>query len=304
VTALIGHTPVVRLRRIAGEGAAAIWAKVEKHNPGGSIKDRIALAMVEAAEAEQVLKPGGTIIEPTSGNTGIGLAMVGATRGYRVILVMPDTMSVERRQSLRAYGAELILTPGEQGMRGAVARATELVDCHGYWMPNQFENPANPAVHRRTTALEIVAQVPNPIDALVCAVGTGGTLTGTGSALREHYPEIRIFAVEAAASPVLTGGEPGPHKIPGTGAGFIPAVLDRTLIDRVIHVTDKEAWTTTRRLARTEGLLVGISSGAAAQGAVQVARELGSDRTVVVVFPDGGERYLSTGVFSPDQEGV
>jgi cysteine synthase A len=297
VTDLIGHTPVVRLQRVIDAADATVWAKLEKHNPGGSVKDRIALAMVEAAEKADLLQPGGTIVEPTSGNTGIGLAMVGAARGYRVILVMPDTMSVERRQLLGAYGAELVLTPGAEGMKGAVAKAEGLVAQHGYWMPNQFTNPANPEVHRRTTAPEIIAQVPGPIDAFVASVGTGGTLTGAGSTLRVHYPEVRIYAVEAAESPVLTGGKPGPHKIPGTGAGFIPEVLDRTLIDEVIHVSSEEAWAMTRRLAREEGLSVGISSGAATCAAARVARRLGSGHTVVVILPDTGERYLSTGVF-------
>ena len=303
VSELIGHTPVLRLRRVIDPQGVVVWAKVEKHNPGGSIKDRIALAMIEAAERSGELQPGGTIVEPTSGNTGIGLAMVGAARGYRVILTMPDSMSVERRQLLAAYGAELALTPGGEGMRGAVARAEGLVAERGFWMPNQFGNRANPDVHRRTTGPEILAQVPGPIHAFVATVGTGGTLTGTGSLLREHYPQMRIYAVEAAASPVLTGGQPAPHKIPGTGAGFIPDVLDRSLIDEVLHVTDDEAWEMTRRLAREEGLMVGISSGAAAFGAACVARQLdaawdsGDEPTIVTILPDGGERYLSTGVF-------
>jgi cysteine synthase A len=274
-----------------------VWAKVEKHNPGGSVKDRIALAMIEAAERSGELRPGGTIVEPTSGNTGIGLAMVGAARGYRVILVMPDSMSLERRQLLAAYGADLVLTPGDEGMRGAVARAEALIAEQGHWMPNQFGNLANPGVHRRTTGPEILAQVPGPIHAFVAAVGTGGTLTGTASFLREQYPEMRVYAVEAAAAPVLAGGQPAPHKIPGTGAGFIPDVLDISLIDEVLHVTDDEAWEMTRRLAREEGLMVGISSGAAAFCAARVARQLGASQTVVTVLPDGGERYLSTGVF-------
>jgi cysteine synthase A len=297
VSDLIGHTPVVRLRQVVAANDATVWAKVEKHNPGGSIKDRIALAMVLDAERSGALSPGGTIVEPTSGNTGIGLAMVGAARGYRVLLIMPDSMSVERRQLLAAYGAELVLTAGAEGMRGAVTRAEALVAEHRYWMPNQFGNPANPDVHRRTTGPEILAQVPGPIHAFVASVGTGGTLTGTGSFLRNHYAEMRIYAVEAAASPVLTGGKPAPHKIPGTGAGFIPEVLDTSLIGEVLHVTDDEAWEMTRRLAREEGLMVGISSGAAAFGAVDVARRLGAGHTVVTILPDGGERYLSTGVF-------
>ena len=308
VSNLVGHTPVVRLRRVVGLQDATVWAKLEKHNPGGSIKDRIALAMIEDAERSSALQPGATIVEPTSGNTGIGLAMVGAARGYRVILTMPDTMSTERRQMLAAYGAELVLTPGSPGMRGAVAQAEALVAEHGYWMPNQFGNPANPEVHRRTTGPEILAQVPGPIHAFVSAVGTGGTLTGTGSFLRAHYPQVNLYAVEAAASPVLTGGQPGPHKIPGTGAGFIPDVLNLSLIDEVLDVTDDDAWTMTRRLAQEEGLMVGISSGAAAFAAAQMARRWGSGHTIVVILPDTGERYLSTGVFDQDlhssQEGV
>jgi cysteine synthase A len=296
---LIGGTPVVRLRRVLDlERDATVWAKLEKHNPGGSIKDRIARSMIDDAEASGALQAGGTIVEPTSGNTGIGLAMVGASRGYRVILVMQDSMSVERRQLLAAYGAELVLTPGAEGMTGAVNVARELVARHGYWMPNQFGNPANPAAHRRTTGPEVLAQVPAPIAAFVASVGTGGTLTGTGSFLREHYPELGIYAVEAAASPVLTGGPAAPHKIPGTGAGFIPDVLDLSLIDEVLHVTDDDAWAMTRRLAREEGLMVGISSGAAAVGAARVARRLGAGHTVVTIFPDTGERYMSTGVFA------
>ncbi len=297
VTQLIGHTPVVRLNRVVGEGAAAVWAKVERHNPGGSVKDRIALAMVEAAERAGALRPGGVIIEPTSGNTGVGLALVGAAKGYRVILVMPDTMSVERQQLMRAYGAEVVLTSGKEGMKGSIHKAEELVAERGGWMPNQFANPANPEVHRRTTAPEIMAQVPRHIDAFVAGVGTGGTLTGVGSALKAHDPGIQIVALEPAASPVLSGGPAGPHKIAGMGAGFIPAVLDTGLIDRILQVTDEQAFEMVRRLAREEGLLVGISSGAAAWGAVQVAHELGAGKTVVTLLPDTGERYLSTEIF-------
>jgi cysteine synthase A len=298
VIGLIGHTPVVRLQRIVGEVAATVWAKLEKYNPGGSVKDRIALAMIKAAERAGDLQPRGTIVEPTSGNTGVGLAMVGAARGYRVILVMPETMSVERRQLMHAFGAEVVLTPGPQGMKGSIAKAEELAARHGYWMPNQFENPANPEVHRRTTAPEIIAQVPGPIDAFVACVGTGGTLTGTGGVLKDRYPAIQIYALEPAESAVLSGGQPGAHKIPGMGAGFIPKVLDMQIIDHIVQVRSDQAWEMTRRLAAEEGLLVGISSGAAAHAAVRVAQELGRGRTVVVLFPDTGERYLSTDVFA------
>jgi cysteine synthase A len=300
VIELIGHTPVVRLRRVVGEDDATVWAKLEKHNPGGSVKDRIALSMVEAAQASGELAPGGTIVEPTSGNTGIGLAMVGVAKGYHVVLVMPESASLERRQLMSAYGAELILVGDEGGMVRAVNKAKELVAEHGYWMPNQFENPANPEAHRRTTGPEILAQVKGPIDAFVASVGTGGTITGTGEALKARYPALKVYAIEPAESPVLSGGKPGAHKIPGAGAGFIPKVLNREIIDEIIAVPGEAAWEMTRRLARQEGLSVGISSGANAYAAVQVARRLGSGRTVVVILPDTGERYLSTGVFSTE----
>ncbi|MBN1641881.1 MAG: cysteine synthase A [Anaerolineae bacterium] len=302
VTGLIGNTPVVRLQRVVGPQDAAVWAKLERHNPGGSIKDRIALLMVEAAERAGVLAPGGTIVEPTSGNTGIGLAMVGAARGYHVILVMPESASLERQQLMHAYGAELVLVSGAQGMVDAVAKAHELVERHGYWMPNQFENPANPEAHRRTTAPEILAQVPGPIDAFVASVGTGGTITGTGQVLKGHYPALKVYAIEPAESPVLSGGAPGAHKIPGAGAGFVPKVLDRTVIDEIVTVRSADAWEMTRRLARQEGLSVGISSGANACAAVDVAQRLGPGHTVVVIMPDTGERYLSTGVFTDRSE--
>jgi len=279
-------------------GGATVWAKLESFNPGGSVKDRIALSMIEAAEQDGRLRPGSTIIEPTSGNTGIGLAMVAAVKGYRLILTMPDTMSQERRDLLAAFGAELILTPGAQGMKGAVAKAQELAAQNpDYFMPQQFENPANPEIHRRTTAQEILAQVPGPIHAFVGGVGTGGTITGVGEVLKSCYPGVQIVAVEPAASPVLSGGQPGPHKIQGIGAGFVPAILNRDVIDEIIQVTNEDAAETARRLVREEGLLVGISSGAAAWAALQVAVRLGEGKTVVVVLPDTGERYLSTGLF-------
>ncbi|MGQ9600358.1 MAG: cysteine synthase A [Anaerolineae bacterium] len=293
---LIGNTPVVRLQRLPGPGSATVWAKLEKDNPGGSVKDRIGKSMIEAAEADGILKPGGVIIEPTSGNTGIGLAMVAAVKGYRLILVMPDTMSAERRAILKAFGAELILTPGAEGMKGAVAKAEALVRDHGYFMPQQFKNPANPEVHRQTTAREILEQVGH-VDAFVGGVGTGGTITGVGEILKQISPEVRIVAVEPADSPVLSGGQPGRHRIQGIGAGFVPDVLNRAVVDEVIPVTNEDAAETARRLAREEGLLVGISSGAAAWAALQVARRLGEGKVVVTVLPDTGERYLSTGLF-------
>jgi len=299
VLELIGRTPVVRLQRMPAPGSATVWAKLERANPGGSVKDRIGLAMIEAAERDGLLRPGGVIVEPTSGNTGIGLAMVAAVKGYRLILTMPDSLSVERRTLLAAYGAELVLTPGAAGIKGAIARAEELVrENPGSFMPQQFKNPANPEVHRRTTAVEILQQVDGPIHAFVAGVGTGGTLTGVGEVLKERYPAVQIVAVEPANSPVLSGGQPGPHKIQGIGAGFVPDVLNRDVVDEVITVTNEEAMETARRLAREEGLLVGISSGAAAFAALRVAERLGDGQTVVVILPDTGERYLSTELFS------
>jgi cysteine synthase len=293
---LVGNTPVVRLHRVVPEGAATIWAKLERGNPAGSVKDRIGKAMIEAAEEAGQLRPGSVIVEPTSGNTGIGLAMVAAVKGYRLILTMPDTMTAERRALLKAYGAELVLTPGDEGMKGAIARAQEMVRDHGYFMPQQFMNPANPEVHRLTTAREILEQVGH-LDAFVGGVGTGGTITGVGEVLRERIPGALVIAVEPASSPVISGGQPGKHKIPGIGAGFVPQVLNTGVIDEIITVDDDAAWDMTRRLAREEGILAGASSGAAAWAAVQVARRLGGGKVVVVVLPDTGERYLSTALF-------
>jgi cysteine synthase A len=296
VLALIGNTPMVRLQRLPPPGSAAVWAKLEAFNPGGSVKDRIALAMIDAAEDSGAIKPGGTIVEPTSGNTGIGLAMVSAVKGYRLVLTMPDTLSLERRALLKAFGAELILTPGRAGMKGAIARAEELARDEGYFMPLQFANPANPEIHRRTTATEILAQVKHP-DAFVGGVGTGGTITGVGEVLKAALPGIEVVAVEPEGSPVLSGGEPGPHKIQGIGAGFLPAVLNTAIIDEIIKVEEADAQATTRRLAQEEGILAGISAGAAAWAALQVAERLGAGKTVVTLLPDTGERYLSTGLF-------
>jgi cysteine synthase A len=298
VLELIGRTPVARLQRMPVPGSATVWAKLERANPGGSVKDRIGLAMIEAAERDGLLKPGGVIIEPTSGNTGIGLAMTAAIKGYRLILTMPDTLSVERRTLLAAYGAELVLTPGAEGMKGAIAKAEELVrENPGSLIPQQFRNPANPEVHRRTTAVEILQQMDGPIHAFVAGVGTGGTLTGVGEVLKERYPAVQVVAVEPANSPVLSGGQPGPHKIQGIGAGFVPDVLNMDVVDEIITVANEEALETARRLAREEGLLVGISSGAAAFAALRVAERLGDGQTVVVILPDTGERYLSTELF-------
>lgn len=293
----IYNTPLVRLNRLSAPGCAAVWGKMEASNPGGSIKDRIALAMVEDAERRGLIKPGDTLIEPTSGNTGIGLALVCAVKGYKLILTMPETMSSERRRLLAAYGAELVLTPGGQGMRGAVTRAEELSAQHGYHVPMQFNNPANPQVHEQTTGPEIIAALDGRVDGFVAGVGTGGTLTGVGRALRRHNPETLIVAVEPAASPVLSGGAPGQHKIQGIGAGFIPEVLDTGIYQEVMTVNDADACDTTRRLAREEGLFVGISAGANVFAALKLAKRLGPDKNVVTILCDTGERYLSVGVF-------
>ena len=291
---------MVQLRRLPGPEDAGVWAKLESFNPGGSVKDRICLNMIEAAERDGRLHPGDTIVEPTSGNTGIGLALVAAVKGYRLILTMPDTMSEERRSLLAAYGATVILTPDTKGMHGAVQKAEEIVaENPSYFMPQQFKNPANPAVHRMTTAQEILQQMPQ-LDAFISGVGTGGTITGVGQVLRTHYPHIKIFAVEPDASPVLSGGEAGYHTLQGIGAGFIPPVLDTTIYDEVIRVTDSDATTYTRRLAREEGMLVGVSSGAACIAALQVARRLGTGKAVLAIFCDAGERYLTTDLFQAE----
>lgn len=294
VIELIGNTPLVKLNRLVREGMADVYAKMESFNPGGSVKDRICLSMIEDAERRGVLKPGGTIIEPTSGNTGIGLAMISAVKGYKLILTMPETMSIERRYILQAYGAEIVLTPGTEGMSGAIRRAEEMVaNTPGSFMPQQFNNPANPEVHRSTTAEEVWEATGGRIDAFVAGVGTGGTITGVGEVLKARKPDVKIIAVEPANSPVLSGGKPGPHKIQGLGAGFVPQVLNREVIDDVRTVVDQMAFDTARLMASQEGLLVGISSGAAAAVALDVARELGPGKVVVVVLPDTGERYFS-----------
>jgi cysteine synthase A len=295
----IGRTPLVRVEGLTGPDDAEVWAKLEGSNPGGSVKDRIAWAMVQAAEASGLLLPGGTIVEPTSGNTGIGLAMVAAARGYRLVLTMPETMSLERRQTFAAFGAEMRLSPGAGGMKGAIALAEAAMDeIEGAFMPQQFENPANPAVHRATTGPEIIGALGGSApDAFVAGVGTGGTITGVGEVLKALRADVRVVAVEPDASPVLSGGAPGPHKIAGIGAGFVPGVLNRSIIDEVIRVTNEDAAETARLMASRAGLFCGISSGAAMHAALAVARSLGRGKRVVTVLPDRGDRYLSTNLF-------
>ena len=294
VLELIGRTPMVRLARLPAPGGAAVAAKLESVNPGGSVKDRIAAAMIEDAERRGLLRPGATIVEPTSGNTGIGLAVVAAVRGYRLILTMPEDMSVERQRLLARFGAEIRLTPAIEGMSGAVYAAEELMREHPDWfMPQQFQNPANPEVHRRTTALEILEATGGKLDAFVAGVGTGGTITGVGEVLKQKVPGVRVIAVEPARSPVLSGGRFRPHAIHGIGASFVPGVLNRDVIDRIVPVRDEDALEWSRRLAREEGLLVGVSAGAAVFAACAVAAELAAGQLVVTLLPDTGERYLS-----------
>ncbi len=305
ITQTIGNTPLIRLRRVVGDAKATVVAKLENFNPLWSVKDRIGVAMINAAEREGKLKPGGTVIEPTSGNTGIGLAFVCAARGYKLVVTMPETMSLERRRLLKAFGAEVVLTPGEKGMNGAIARAKELLqETPGSFMPQQFENPANPEIHRKTTAEEIWRDTDGKVDILISGVGTGGTITGVGEVIKKRKPSFKAIAVEPTASPVITqrkaGQElkPGRHKIQGLGAGFIPGVLNVDIVDEVVQVDDDDAFKMARRLAREEGMLCGISCGAAAHAAVQVAcRPENAGKLIVVVLPDLGERYLSTALF-------
>jgi cysteine synthase A len=300
VSELIGNTPLVRLRRISEESGSNVVAKLEFANPGGSVKDRIGLAMIEAAEREGKIGPDTIILEPTSGNTGIALALVSAARGYKCMLVMPETMSKERRMLLRAYGADLVLTPGVEGMPGAIRRAEELAasDEH-YFIPQQFENPANPEIHRRTTAEEIWRDTDGKVDAIVAGIGTGGTITGVGEVLKERKPDVRCVGVEPDGSPVLSGGAKGPHALQGIGAGFVPKVLNTKIYDEIVRVTNEDAFASARRIAREEGLLVGISSGAAIWAAEQVANRAESKgKLIVVIVPSNGERYLSTALFN------
>ena len=300
VTQLVGNTPLVRLRRVTEGAGADVVAKLEFFNPANSVKDRIGVAMIDAAEQAGLIKPDTIILEPTSGNTGIALAMVAAARGYRIVLTMPETMSIERRMLLRAFGAELVLTPGAQGMPGAIAKAEELAKTdQRYFVPQQFENLANPAIHHATTAEEVWRDTDGKVDIFVAGVGTGGTITGVAQVLKERKPSVKIVAVEPAASPVLSGGQKGPHPIQGIGAGFVPPVYDEDLVDEIITVANEDAFDLARRLAREEGLLVGISSGAAVWAALQLAhRPENAGKQIVVVLPSFGERYLSTALFA------
>lgn len=295
---LIGNTPMVKLNKLVGHEDADVYAKLEFFNPGSSVKDRIALSMIETAEKEGKLKPGSVIIEPTSGNTGIGLAMIAAAKGYKVILVMPETMSMERRKLLKAFGADLVLTEGVKGMRGAIEKAVEISkENPEYFMPQQFENPSNPEVHRNTTAKEILDQMDGQFDMLIAGVGTGGSITGIGEVVKNAIGDVKIVAVEPKNSPVLSGGQPGPHKIQGIGAGFVPKILNTDVIDEIVQVEDEVAMEYARKMAREEGILVGISSGAAIYAAIQQAKALGKGKKIVVIIPSYGERYLSTPLF-------
>lgn len=302
VASLIGETPIVKLNGVADEDSADIYVKLEFMNPGSSVKDRIALAMIEAAEEDGTLTKGDTIVEPTSGNTGIGLAMVAAAKGYKLVVIMPDTMSMERRNLLRAFGAELILTPGADGMKGAINKAGELQRDKGYFMPQQFDNKANPKVHAETTGKEIVKQMKDGLDAFVSGIGTGGTITGAGKVLKDHFKDVKIYAVEPEDSPVLSGGSPGPHKIQGLGAGFVPKVLNTDIYDEVIQIANELSFETAREVAKKDGILSGISSGAAIAAAQKVAKKLGKGKKVLAILPDNGERYLSTPLYQFEEE--
>ncbi len=298
ITDLIGQTPIVKLQHTAPEDAADVYVKIEAFNPGSSVKDRIALAMIEAAERDGIIKPGDTIVEPTSGNTGIGLSWVGSAKGYKVIIVMPETMSVERRKLIQAYGAELVLTPGSEGMNGAIAKAQEIAKAKNGWVPLQFANPANPAIHESTTGAEILeAFGKDGLDAFVSGVGTGGTVSGVSHALKKANPDVQVYAVEADESAVLSGEKPGPHKIQGISAGFIPDTLDTKSYDGIIRVTSDDAIQTARFVGANEGFLPGISSGAAIAAAVELAKKLGKGKKVLALLPDNGERYLSTALY-------
>lgn len=294
---MVGNTPILRLSNMVDENMAEVYLKLEKYNPGGSVKDRAALGMIERAEELGLIKSGDTIVEPTSGNTGIALAMIGKLKGYRVIIVMPETMSVERRSLIRAYGAELVLTEGAKGMKGAIAKAEEIAEKEdGFYIPQQFMNEANPSKHYATTAEEIVKDV-NDLDMFVVSVGTGGTISGVGKRLKELKPQVKVIAVEPEKSPVISGGQPGPHKIQGIGAGFIPDIYVKEVVDKIISVTEEEAFETARLVAKKEGILIGISSGANVAIALKLANELGKGKKIVTIAPDGGEKYISMGLY-------
>ncbi|WP_150225606.1 cysteine synthase A [Streptococcus constellatus] len=299
ITELIGNTPIMKLNKLVPEGAADVYVKLEAFNPGSSVKDRIALSMIETAEQEGLLQPGITIVEATSGNTGIGLSWVGAAKGYKVVIVMPETMSVERRKIIQAYGAELVLTPGSEGMKGAIAKAEEIAKERNGWLPLQFNNPANPEVHERTTGAEIIAAFGEKgLDAFVGGVGTGGTISGVSHALKKVNPDIQVYAVEADESAILSGKKPGPHKIQGISAGFIPETLDTQAYDGIVRVTSNQALDLGRRVGGQEGFLVGISSAAAIYAALEVAKKLGPGKKILALAPDNGERYLSTDLYN------
>lgn len=293
---LIGKTPILKINNLVNENSADVYVKLEKFNPGGSVKDRAALGMLEKAEELGLLKSGATIVEPTSGNTGIGIAMIGKLKGYNVVIVMPETMSKERRDLIKAYGAELVLTEGSKGMKGAIEKANELVKEKGYFMPQQFENLANSEKHYNTTAEEIFEDI-NDLDVFIAGVGTGGTITGVGKNLKNKIKDLKVVAVEPENSPVLSGGKPGPHKIQGIGAGFIPSIYNKEYVDEIVQVSDTDAFKTAKDFAEKEGVLIGISSGAAVYAAIEIAKKLGKGKKVLVVSPDGGEKYISMGIY-------